>query len=93
MLTGGDNVGTGDADWYHIRLYYSDTKWFGEGYSILADRCTKDIDGGSLELLVLGNEEGRPFEIQIHRPDCSPIIALPSMEVWDNAQENLRWDE
>lgn len=81
-LIGVEDIGEKDADWYHIRLHYSDTQWQGGGYSILADWCATDIDGGFLGLLALGTEEGRPYEIEIHRGDCKPITALPPVEAW-----------
>jgi hypothetical protein len=77
-----DDVAPEDKDWHHIRLSYSDSPWKGEGYSILADWRASDLDGGIIELLVLGDKSGRPYELEIRRPDLKPIVHLPALRIW-----------
>jgi len=46
------------------------------------DMEAKDSDGALIELLVLGDKNGRPYEIEIHRWDGKPIQVLPMAELW-----------
>jgi hypothetical protein len=78
-----EDVAPEDAEWHHIRLHYRDQSWAGGGYTVLADWSARDLDGGLLELLALGDQHGRPYEIEIRRPDLQPIRALPSVEMWN----------
>lgn len=71
-----------DRDWYHIRLHYSAYPWPEGGYTVLADRAGKDADGSLVELLALGDEQGRVYELEIRRIDGNPIQRLPASSSW-----------
>lgn len=77
-----EDIAPEDPDWHHIRLSYREAPWKGGGYSILADWSALDLDGGVIELLVLGDEDGRPYELEIRRPDLRPIDHLPTAGDW-----------
>lgn len=71
-----------DKDWHHIRLHYPNFPWKGGGYTVLIDKFGEDLDGSSIELLALGDEAGRIYELEIHRFDGKPIQRLPSVLNW-----------
>lgn len=77
-----EDVAPEDKDWYHIRLSYQGRPWQRGPYSIIADWSARDLDGGVIELLVLGDEDGYPYEIEIRRPDLQPIRHLPPASSW-----------
>jgi len=79
---GVEEIHPDDKDWRHIRLFYPDAPWKGGGYTVLIDRAAKDVDGAPIELLALGDQEGRIYELEIHRLDGSPIQLLPSAADW-----------
>jgi len=77
-----EDVAATDKNWHHIRLRYDGKGWEGGGYSIIADWLATDLDGGAIELLVLGDEMGRPYELEIRRPDLQPIRHMPVIDAW-----------
>ena len=77
-----EDIAAEDRDWHHVRLSYPDWRWDGSGYVIIADWTARDVDGHVVELLVLGDEHGRPYELEIRRPDLRPILHLPKVEMW-----------
>ena len=77
-----EDVAPADRDWHHIRLRYNGIGWKGGGYSIIADWLAADLDGRAIELLILGDEMGRPYEVEIRRADLQPIGHLPPIEAW-----------
>ncbi len=77
-----EDVAPEDKDWYHIRLNYQNRPWQGGPYTIIADWSASDLDGGVIELLALGDEEGYPYEIEIRRPDLLAIRHLPPASSW-----------
>lgn len=78
----GEDIAPEDKAWHHIRLRYHENPWKGGGYAIIADWSARDLDGGLITLLVLGDHEGRPYEIEIQRPDLQPIQHLPAVGTW-----------
>lgn len=77
-----DDVSPQDKDWHHFRFQYEEHPWQGGGFSVIADWRSLDSDGALLTLLALGDEEGRPYEIEICRPDGKDIIAFPGIDNW-----------
>lgn len=77
-----EDIAPEDMDWRHVVLRYENLTAPMNGYSILMDMEAKDSDGALIELLVLGDKNGRPYEIEIHRWDGKPIQVLPMAEVW-----------
>ncbi len=71
-----------DKDWHHVELSYANRNHEDGGYTIIADWDAKDLDGAYLDLLVLGDRSGYPFELQINRPDTQPIQRLPQIFEW-----------
>ena len=81
-LAKAEDIAAEDTDWHHIRLSYEAFPWKGAGYRIIADWSAPDLDGCIIELLVLGDKDCRPYELEIRRPDLRPILHLPSVEAW-----------
>src|SRR4051812_27026535 len=79
-LASAEDVAAQDKDWHHIRLSYPDATKKGSDYSIIADWIAHDLDGAVMALLILGDRDGRPFELQIQRLDRQPILHLPSID-------------
>jgi hypothetical protein len=72
----GDNYGSLDIEVAGERRY--------RGMRIIADALANDTDGGLVEA-ILYVSEGRLFELEILRPDGSPLVKMPKPSEFEPA--------
>jgi len=77
-----EDVAKQDRSHVHLRFVSPKIKPVENGYTILLDWHSNDLDGAPIELLAIGNDDGFPVELEIRRLDMNLIKQIPPAANW-----------